>query len=202
MTLASSRGALEPTRTVLAGVAVSQFGSAATSLVIFWSAKGDSYRDILTWLLGSLAGSTWATAATSTAVVVIVGVILLHQGLHLDAFAFGDASAASLGEDVDRVRRRLLVLVALLTGVLVSSSGAIGFVGLILPHMVSGLTGPSHRRLLPTAACAGAVFLTCADTLARTAFAPRELPVGVVTALVGVPVFALLLRRRGASAWR
>ena len=94
-----------------------------------------------------------------------------------------------------------MTVVALLTGAMVAVSGAIGFVGLILPHAVSSLTGPAHRRLLPVAALSGAVFLVWADTLARTLFDPRELPVGIVTALIGVPVFAYLLRRGKGSAW-
>ena len=116
-----------------------------------------------------------------------VGTVLLLSATRLDAFAFGDTSAAALGIDVDRTRWTLMTVVALLTGAMVAVSGAIGFVGLILPHAVSSLTGPAHRRLLPVAALSGAVFLIWADTLARTVFDPRELPVGIVTALIGVP---------------
>jgi iron complex transport system permease protein len=94
-----------------------------------------------------------------------------------------------------------MTLVALLTGAMVAVSGSIGFVGLVLPHAVSALTGPAHRRLLPVAAVTGAIFLVWADTGARTLFDPRELPVGIVTALIGVPVFAVLLRRGRGSAW-
>ena len=113
----------------------------------------------------------------------------------------GDTSAAALGLHVDRTRWTLMTLVALLTGAMVAVSGAIGFVGLVLPHIVSAATGPAHRRLLPVAALAGGTFLVWADTLARTAFDPRELPVGIVTALIGVPVFAVLLRRGQGTAW-
>ena len=201
LALARSGSTLSPGRTVLAGLAVSQMAAAGTSFVIFWSSTGDSYREILNWLLGSLAGATWASVAIAGIAVVVVGTVLLLSATRLDAFAFGDTSAAALGIDVDRTRWTLMTVVALLTGAMVAVSGAIGFVGLILPHAVSSLTGPAHRRLLPVAALSGAVFLIWADTLARTVFDPRELPVGIVTALIGVPVFAFLLRRGKGSAW-
>jgi iron complex transport system permease protein len=201
LTLARTGGTLAPGRAVLAGLAVSQLAAAGTSFVIFWTATGDSYREILNWLLGSLAGSTWGSVAIAGVAVLVVGAVLLLSSTRLDAFAFGDTSAASLGIDVDRTRWTLMTVVALLTGAMVAVSGAIGFVGLILPHAVSSLTGPAHRRLLPVAALSGAVFLVWADTLARTVFDPRELPVGIVTALIGVPVFAYLLRRGKGSAW-
>jgi iron complex transport system permease protein len=183
-------------RAVLAGLAIAQLCAAATSFVIFWSAKGDSYRDILNWLLGSLAGSTWSTTVIAVTALVIVGGLLVLGAPRLDAFAFGDTSAAALGIGVTRTRWFFLGAVALLTGAMVAVSGAIGFVGLILPHMVRGFTGPGHRRQMPAAAVAGALFLIVADTLARTVFTPRELPVGIVTALIGVPVFIVLIRRR------
>lgn len=199
--LARTGGTLTPGRAVLAGLAVSQLCAAGTSLVIFWTATGDSYREILSWLLGSLAGSDWESVVIAGVAVLVVGSIVLAQAVRLDAFAFGDTAAGALGIDVDRTRWTLMTLVALLTGAMVAVSGAIGFVGLVLPHAVVALTGPAHRRLLPVTALAGAVFLIWADTLARTIFDPRELPVGIVTALIGVPVFAVLLRRRQGAAW-
>ena len=119
----------------------------------------------------------------------------------LDAFAFGDTAAASLGINVNATRWALLGSVALLTGAMVAVSGAIGFVGLILPHLVRGLSGPGHRRLLPLVAVCGALFLVVADTLARTILDPRELPVGIITAFIGVPVFIVLIKRKKSSAW-
>lgn len=201
LALARTGGSVTPTRAVLAGLAVSQLAAAATSFVIFWTATGDSYREILSWLMGSLAGATWPSVGIAGGAVVLVGTVLVATATRLDAFAFGDTSAAALGIDVDRTRWTLMTLVALLTGAMVAVSGAIGFVGLVLPHAVSVVTGPAHRRLLPVAALTGAVFLVWADTLARTLFDPREIPVGIVTALVGVPVFALLLRRGRGTAW-
>jgi iron complex transport system permease protein len=198
--LANSLGRITPSRTVLAGIAVSALASAITSLVIFWTVTGDSYREILNWLLGSLAGARWPEVAIAFAAILIAGVPILLSGRVLDAFAFGDVSAASLGIDVQRSRWLLLGITALLTGAMVSVSGSIGFVGLILPHAVRLMVGPRHRALLPLSALVGGIFLVWADTLARTIFDPRELPVGIVTALIGAPVFALLLARRRENA--
>lgn len=199
LALAGSLGAITPTRTVLAGLAVSALASAITSFVIFWSAEGDTYREILSWLLGSLAGARWPAVAIAIVALVMAGIPILLSGRLLDAFAFGDTSAAALGVNVQATRWGLLAATALLTGAMVSVSGSIGFVGLILPHAVRLLVGSSHRPLLPLTALVGAIFLVWADTAARTLFDPRELPVGIVTAMIGAPVFALLLTRRKAS---
>lgn len=200
LTIARTGGGLSTGRAVLAGLAIAQLCAAGTSFVIFWAATGDSYRDILNWLLGTLAGSSWATTLISVSALVLIGGFILLIAPRLDAFAFGDTSAAALGINVTSTRWVFLGAVALLTGAMVSVSGAIGFVGLILPHMVRGFTGPAHRRQLPGAALAGASFLVVADTLARTVFDPRELPVGIVTAFIGVPVFIVLIRRRRVAA--
>ncbi|MFB6610713.1 putative F420-0 ABC transporter permease subunit [Agromyces sp. NPDC056379] len=194
-----SGGGLSPTRTVLAGLAVSSMFGAITSLVIFWSATGDSYREILNWLLGSLAGTDWVSVAIAGGALLAIGIPLVASARTLDAFAFGDAAASALGVHVGRSRVLLLGGTALLTGALVAVSGSIGFIGLILPHGVRLLVGSRHRALLPLSALAGALFLVWADTAARTLFDPRELPVGIITALVGGPVFALLLMRRRVS---
>ena len=194
--LASSLGAITPTRTVLAGLAVSSLASAITSLVIFWTVTGDSYRQILGWLLGSLAGARWPAVAIAVAGILIAGIPILLRSRVLDAFAFGDVTAASLGVNVSATRWGLLAASALLTGAMVSVSGAIGFVGLILPHAVRLIVGSAHRVLLPMVAIVGAIFLIWADTAARTLFDPRELPVGIVTAIIGAPIFAALLARR------
>lgn len=200
LAIARAAGRITPTSTVLAGVAVSALAGALTSLVIFWTATGDSYREILSWLLGSVAGARWPAVVISLVALAVVGIPVLARSRVLDAFAFGDTAAAALGVDVQRTRWVLLVATALLTGAMVSVSGSIGFVGLVVPHAVRLLVGPRHRTLLPVSALVGAVFLIWADTLARSVFDPRELPVGIVTAIIGAPVFALLLMRRRARA--
>lgn len=198
--LAGSSSGLRPERTVLAGLAVAQLCSALTSLAIFWSASGDSYREILSWLMGSLGGTTWTSVAVTGTATAAIGTALATSGRTLDAFAFGDTAAQALGIPVQRSRAVLLGAVALLTGALVSQAGAIGFVGLLLPHATRLLVGARHRLVLPLSALVGASFLVWADTAARTAFAPRELPVGILTAAIGAPAFGwVLLRRRAAS---
>jgi iron complex transport system permease protein len=200
LALAGAFGRITPTRTVLAGVAVSALAGAITSFVIFWVGAADAYREVLSWLLGSLAGARWEAVAIAGIAMLVIGVPLAFTGRILDAFALGDTTAASLGIPVQGVRWTLLGAGALLTGALVAVSGSIGFVGLVLPHAVRLLIGPGHRALLPLSALTGAVFLVWADTLARTVFEPRELPVGIVTAIIGAPVFALLLARRRSEA--
>lgn len=197
--LAGSAGPQSPSRTVLAGVAVSSAFSALTSLVIFWSATGDSYREILGWLLGSLAGASWGGTAVAAAAFVILGIPLALAANTLNAFAFGDRTARSLGINTGAARGLLLGASAVLTGALVSVSGSIGFVGLLVPHAARLLTGPGHRLLLPVAALGGALLLLAADTIARSAFDPRELPVGIITAILGAPAFAALMLRARRS---
>jgi iron complex transport system permease protein len=195
LALARSFGGLSPTRTVLAGLAVTQAASACVGLVVFASAKGDAFREVLGWLMGSLAGATWQAAGLTMAVCVIVGGGLVACGGVLDAFALGDVAATSMGVRVAPVRRGLLVATALLTGVLVSQSGAIGFVGLVVPHAVRMVAGGLNRRVLPLAGLVGAFTVIWADVAARTVLVPNELPVGILTAGIGAPVFAVLLWR-------
>ena len=198
--LAGAFGRITPGRTILAGIAVSALAGAITSLIIFWTVTGDSYREILGWLLGSLAGARWPAVAIAVTAIVVAGIPIMLSGRVLDAFAFGDTSAATLGINVSATRWIMLTAAALLTGAMVAVSGAIGFVGLILPHAVRLLVGPRHRLLLPLSALVGASFLMWADTVARSLFDPRELPVGIVTALIGAPVFAVLLARRKVNS--
>lgn len=198
--LARSLGIITPTRTVLAGLAVSSLAGALTSLVIFWSATGDSYREILNWLLGSLAGADWSAVAISMGAMLMIGVPVFASGRILDAFAYGDTAAAALGVHVSRARWGLLTATALLTGAMVAVSGSIGFVGLVLPNAVRLVVGAQHRLLLPLSAIVGAIFMVWVDTAARNLFAPRELPVGIITVLIGAPIFALLLWRNRGNA--
>ncbi|MBX3091986.1 MAG: iron chelate uptake ABC transporter family permease subunit [Cryobacterium sp.] len=200
LVLAGAFGHITPSRTVLAGIAVSALAAAITSLIIFWTVTGDSYREILGWLLGSLAGAHWPAVGIAATAILIAGIPIALSGRVLDAFAFGDTSAATLGVNVPATRWIMLTASALLTGAMVSVSGAIGFVGLVLPHAVRLLVGPRHRLLLPLSALVGASFLIWADTAARSLFDPRELPVGIITAIIGAPVFAVLLARRRMSS--
>ena len=182
-------------RVVLSGVAAMQLFSALTSFIVLNSADAETTRGVLFWLLGSLSGATWTDVALCAAVLAGVLAVCFGHATTLDAFAFGEESAAALGVRVARARLLLLIATALLTAALVSSAGAIGFVGLVLPHATRALTGSGHARLLPIAALAGAVFLVWVDTVARTALDPQEIPVGVMTSLIGVPAFIAVLYR-------
>jgi len=193
--IAGLLGGATPTRAILAGICISALAASATSFLIFWSATGDSYREILSWLMGSLSGSLWSDAGLVGLALLVCAPIILLAGRALDAFAFGDSAAAALGIDVPRLRWTLLGATALLTGIMVAIGGAIGFVGLVVPHAVRLALGANHRRLLPHAMLVGAIFMLWTDTAARTLFDPRELPVGIITALIGAPIFLLVLLR-------
>ncbi|MEV2189892.1 iron chelate uptake ABC transporter family permease subunit [Streptomyces phaeochromogenes] len=182
-------------RVVLSGVAAMQLFSALTSFVVMTSADAETTRGVLFWLLGSLSGVGWTDVWVCFVVLAVTLLVCLGYARTLDAFAFGQDAAATLGVSVARTRLVLLCATALLTAALVSSAGAIGFVGLVLPHAARALVGSGHARLLPITALAGAVFLVWVDTLARTVLDPQEVPVGVVTSLIGVPVFVLVLYR-------
>lgn len=180
---------------ILAGVAGTQLFSALTSFIVISSADAEQTRGVLFWLLGSLSGADWADVAACAVVVSFGVVVAVVAAPSLDAVSLGDETARSLGVPMRRLQIVLLGTTALVTATVVASAGAIGFVGLVLPHAARMLVGPKHSRVLPTAMIMGAVFMVWVDTLARTAFEPQEIPVGVITALVGVPAFALILLR-------
>ncbi|KAA5838057.1 iron ABC transporter permease [Saccharopolyspora hirsuta] len=195
--IARSRAGLSPLRLVLIGVALAYGFQAAMSVIVFFAPFGESARTVLFWLLGSLGGATWQSLPIAAAAVAVAVVLLARKGRALDVLAMGDETAASLGVDAARLRRGLFLLTAVVTGAIVAVSGAIGFIGLVMPHLVRILVGAAHNRVLVVAPLAGAVLLVWVDLVSRTAFAPRELPLGVITALIGVPVFVALMRRRG-----
>lgn len=193
----SSRGALSPLRLVLTGVAMSLGFQAIMSVIIYFAPDSEATSMVLYWTMGSFGAATWG-ALPVVAVSVVLGLIVLYRyGRALDLLALGDETAASLGISPDRHRKGLLVLVSLVTGVMVAVSGAIAFVGLVMPHLVRMVVGATHARVLAVAPLVGAIFMVWVDLASRTLAAPRELPLGVITALVGVPVFIVLMRRKG-----
>ncbi len=182
-------------RTILAGVAASQLFNAATSYIVTTSANAQQARDVMFWLLGSFGGVRWPELALVSVVIGFgLAVCLLHARV-LDAFAFGDEAAASLGVNVGRTRIVLFALTAMMTATIVSMVGSIGFVGLVVPHAARFVVGPLHVRLLPACAVAGAIFMVLADIASRALIPQQVLPIGVVTALVGVPFFSVILYR-------
>ncbi|KAF2411022.1 FecCD family ABC transporter permease [Pseudomonas antarctica] len=178
---------------ILAGIAGSQLFNALTAFLITKSASSEQARGILFWLLGNLSGVRWPSVWLAVPVAVAGLAVCLWHRRALDAFTFGTDSAASLGIAVRRVQFVLVGCAALVTAVMVSIVGSIGFVGLVIPHAVRLLVGTGHSRLLPASALGGALFLIAADVLSRTLIKGQVIPVGVVTALVGAPVFALIL---------
>jgi iron complex transport system permease protein len=179
---------------LLAGVVVGAFAGALTSGILAVSESG-GMRTAMLWLLGGLGGVGWRGTLALAAYATPALAILVHESRALDLLALGDEPASYLGADLARSRRRVYVAASMLTAAAVAAAGIIGFVGLVIPHAVRLLRGHAHRGLLPGAFLLGGAFLVAADALARTAFAPLELPVGVITAVVGVPLFAVLLRR-------
>lgn len=198
--IARAGGRVTATRLLLAGVAVGYVLYAATSFLIFASDAPEGARSVLFWLLGSLAQARWAHLVVAAPVVALALVALVVRGRDLDALAIGDDTALALGVRPERFRVQLLAVVAAAVGATVAVSGGIGFVGLVVPHLARRLVGASHRRLLPVAGLLGASFLVWADVVARVAFQPRELPLGVVTAVVGAPFLLALVRRLDATS--
>ena len=199
--LAREVGGATPVHTLLlSGVMVSAvFGSILMFLVSLSSSE--NVHDVLWWLLGNLQIFDWGLLRVA-AIVVGFGVLTtLVLARDLNLMTLGEEQAAHLGLDVERAKRRFLLLASLMTGAAVAACGLIGFVGLIVPHSVRLTIGPNHRFLVPASALAGATFLVLADSLARTVMAPVEIPIGVVTAFLGGPFFFYLLRRKKHSGW-
>ena len=184
---------------LLAGLAIAAIANAGIGLLVF-VADDRQLRDITFWLLGSLSGATWPKAATLAPVLALALVACLSIARGLDVLVLGEAEAFHSGIDVERLKRISIVLVSAMTGVAVSVCGVVGFVGIVVPHLLRLAIGPAHRLLLPASAILGAILMTGADTLSRTIVAPAEMPIGILTAAVGAPFFlAILLRQRGLT---
>ncbi|NUK38390.1 iron ABC transporter permease [Streptomyces lunaelactis] len=197
--IARRGGGFSPLRLVLAGVGIGQFLSGFTSYLVLQAGDEQQTQSVLFWLMGSLSGASWDLLAVP-AIAVPAGLLLLQaRARALNAVMMGDETAAGLGVDVTRLRRELFVLTSVLTGILVAVSGAIAFVGLMVPHACRLIVGGDHRRLLPVSALFGALLLVVVDIICRTAMDNQELPVGVVTSLIGAPALLYLLDRRLGS---
>lgn len=179
---------------LLAGIAINAFVGAMIGCLTYF-ASDTELRDLLFWMMGSLDRATFLEVAMTGIPGIAAVVMLAWFARDLDILALGEREARHLGVDVDRVYRRVLILIALGVGAAVSTTGLIGFVGLIVPHFVRLVAGPKHRVLLAASALLGAALVLVADTLARSILPPQELPIGVVTALLGAPVFLSMLGR-------
>lgn len=191
--IAQKKGQLSTNILILSGIAIGFLCSSIISLIII--ASREQAHRIIFWTLGSMTGSSWKTVLVMLPIILVGTVVLLFNSGNLNILSTGDETAVSLGINATALKKILLAVASLVTAVSVCFCGTIGFVGLIIPHAVRFITGPDHRRLMPVSALAGSIFLLLCDTAARTLFAPQEIPIGVLTSLLGVPFFISLLIR-------
>jgi iron complex transport system permease protein len=193
--IATRQGRTSIVTMLLAGLALGALAGAATGLLVYL-ADDRQLRDITFWMLGSLAGATWPKVCGLLPFLAILLASFAFVGGGLDLLVLGETEAFHMGIAVERLKRILIVLVAGAAGAAVSVSGVIGFVGIVVPHMLRLVIGPGHRLLLPAAACSGAILLLVADTFSRTIVAPAELPIGILTSIIGAPFFLFLLLKQ------
>ncbi|HMA14698.1 MAG: FecCD family ABC transporter permease [Bacteroidota bacterium] len=199
--IASRDGRTDVATMLLAGVAVNAIAGAGIGLMVFLS-DDQQLRDLNYWMLGSLGGITWDSLGLAAPFILVGTLSLPFFARHLNALLLGESEAVHLGFHVERTKRAIIVLAALATGTAVAITGVIGFIGLVVPHLVRLAAGPDHRLLLPASALFGASLMLVADLFARTLVLPAELPIGILTACVGGPFFLwLLLRRRKRGGW-
>jgi iron complex transport system permease protein len=192
--IARTRNKIPVETLLLSGIAVSAFFSAVTSFLMYLSGKNLS--QIVFWVLGALWNSNWNHVLILAPFFVLAAIVIYAFARDLNLMLLGDESAAHLGSDVNRVKMILLAVSSLLAAAAVSVTGIIGFVGLVIPHIMRLIVGPDHRVLIPASALVGAMFLVLADTFSRMIIQPTEMPVGIITALIGAPFFVYLLMRQ------
>jgi iron complex transport system permease protein len=194
--VASRAGRTSVATLLLAGIAMAAMAGALTG-VLTYLADDQQLRDLTFWAMGSLAGASWSKLAVATGLIVPALILAPQLARGLNALALGEAAAAHMGTDVERLKRHCVLAVAALAGASVALAGGIGFVGIVVPHLLRLIAGPDHRRLLVDSALLGAALLVLADLIARLIVSPAEMPIGIVTAILGAPVFLwILLQRR------
>jgi iron complex transport system permease protein len=193
--VANTGSGLAPTQLILTGVVLGALFESITSFMIF-RASPNATGSVLFWLLGSFGLATWSQVVVASVVILVGIAVLMPRARALNALMMGHDAATSLGVDVRSLRWQLYAVTSVIAGVAVAVSGIIGFVGLVIPHIVRLIVGSDHRRTLPVGVLVGASFMVFADLVARTIVAPQEMPVGVVTAFVGAPILLVLIRRR------
>ncbi|WP_151735511.1 FecCD family ABC transporter permease ['Paenibacillus yunnanensis' Narsing Rao et al. 2020] len=195
--LASSGGKMTSVKLVLAGMVINALCTAFANFIVYFANNAEGIKTVTFWTMGSLAAASWDKLPLISIVIVLSVAFFLLQSRVLNTMLLGDEAAVTLGINLSAYRRAYLIVSALITGVMVASCGMIGFVGLIIPHMVRGLVGSDHRRLLPTSVLCGAIFLIWTDVIARTIVPNVELPIGIITALIGAPLFMYMLVKKG-----
>lgn len=193
MILSGIGGRMSTVKMVLSGSIASALFIALSNLIIYLSNDAEGIRSVTFWTMGSLAAAKWDNLALPVIGVTLCCLYFLFQSRILNTLLLGEEAAITLGINLTNVRRRYMIITALITGLIVSSCGILGFVGLVIPHVVRGLVGSDHRRLMPCTLLIGAIFLTWADVLARILLKSGELPIGIITALVGAPFFMYIL---------
>ena len=193
--LAGASGRVSSTKLILSGTAISALFSSMSSFLIFMQNNEKKLSSVLFWMSGSFASVKWADVLPVFIVLVVCIVIIMLENRALDALLLGEEMAITIGVDVPKLKILIIIMSALVTGVMVSVSGTIGFVGLVIPHISRSLVGTAHKRMVPFSALLGAILMIWADAIARVVVAPSELPIGVVTAFIGAPFFLFLLRK-------
>lgn len=194
--IASIRNKVTATQLVLAGIAVSALFGALTNFMIYYTKTGsDKVKTATYWMMGSLNGSSWDKLKYATIAFALCLIFISIMAKSLDVMLLGDDVAVTVGVDTDKIKMIIIVLATLLTGIIVSISGTIGFVGLTIPHITRSIVGTKHKRLIPASVLVGGTFLVIADIISRVIVAPEELPIGVVSAFVGAPFFLYLIRK-------
>ena len=194
--LAKIGGRITPFKMILAGMVISSICSSLTSLIIFLSKDNEGIRTVNFWMMGSLAGAEWSNIVLPIAISVIPLIYFFTQYRNLNLMVLGDETSITLGLNIEKHRKIYMILSSLITGVIVSVCGTIGFVGIMIPHIVRLIFGTDHKTLLPFSALVGAIFLIWADVIARCAIANMELPIGIITSVIGAP-FLLWLMVKG-----
>ncbi|MDI4648130.1 FecCD family ABC transporter permease [Cohnella hashimotonis] len=197
LTLAGIGGKMSSVKLVLSGMVINALCTAFTDFIIYFANNAEGIRSVTFWSMGSLAPAAWDRLPLVAIVVGCAVLLFLLQFRILNTMLLGEEAAVTLGVNLYFYRRIYLVLTAVVTGVLVASCGTIGFVGLIIPHLVRGLVGSDHRRLMPTSILIGGIFLVWTDVIARTAIPKAELPIGIITAMIGAPLFMYMLVKKG-----
>lgn len=196
--LAKIGGRITPFKMILAGMVISSICSSLTSLIIFLSKDNEGIRTVNFWMMGSLAGAEWSNIVLPIAISVIPLIYFFTQYRNLNLMVLGDETSITLGLNIEKHRKIYMILSSLITGVIVSVCGTIGFVGIMIPHIVRLIFGTDHRTLLPFSALVGAIFLIWADIIARCAITNMELPIGIITSVIGAP-FLLWLMVKGTG---
>ena len=194
--LAKSRGSVTPIRLILVGVAVSAMFQAFTNYIVYTAPDDAAVREATFWMLGGLGSAEWEDLPLLLCLVPPAFLLMLALSKSLNAMMMGDSSAITLGVNLNVVRNLLIVVTALLTASSVAVSGCIGFVGLVIPHLIRSVVGPDHRKLIPISTLTGAIFLIWVDVGARMVKPPAELPIGILTAFLGAPLFLWMIRVR------